>query len=115
MKKIDFKKIYDRIIEAHSDDEELEEVECDEDELEEDAMVAAGDSSTGLMSGPKGDTTTDILGKCKHNDGKGFFDKDCFHIPKPVFKKPLKRFDIDKKKKKDQIFLSDADNKKSQH
>lgn len=102
MKKINLKQIYDKML--------SEAKKTDEDELEEDAMVVAGDSAGGLVSGPKGDTTTDILGKCKHNDGKGFFDKDCFHIPKSVFKKPLKRFDMDKKKKKDQIFLSDADN-----
>lgn len=69
---------------------------------EEDEIVAAAPAPSGVVSAPHGTTDADVLGKCDHDNCGGFMKKGCFHIPKPVFKKPLSRLEIPggKKKKK---------------
>lgn len=59
-------------------------------DIDEDEMVAAAPASDGVVA-PHGTTDADVLGKCDHDNCGGFLKKGCFHIPKPVFKKPLSR------------------------
>ena len=81
-----------------------------EKDIDEDEMVAASPAPSGIVNGA-GTTAGDVLGHCDHSDHGGFLGKDCFHIPKPVFKKPLRRFDVPggKKRKKKLFYLVDAE------
>ena len=74
----------------------------EDEEVKEDEMVAAAPSASDMVSGPKGTTAGDILGKCSHGSKGGFMSKDCNHIPKPLSLEPMKRT---RKNKKQKVFL----------
>ena len=69
----------------------------EDEEVKEDEMVAAAPSASDMVSGPKGTTAGDILGKCSHGSKGGFMSKDCNHIPKPLSLEPMKRTRKNKK------------------
>jgi len=61
--------------------------------------------SDGTISNPSktkdhGLTSPDILGKCDHEHGQGFFGPGCFHLPCSIFGYPVYRFQNDTKKKR---------------
>ena len=74
----------------------------EDEEVKEDEMVAAAPSASDMVSGPKGTTAGDILGKCSHGSKGGFMSKDCNHIPKPLSLEPMKRT---RKNKKQKVYL----------
>lgn len=80
--------------------------------VKEDQMVAPMQPASDIVSGPKGITADDVLGKCSHEKHGGFMSKNCKHIPKPILVQPMCRL---KKNKKHKIFLmTDAElNKKT--
>lgn len=74
-------------------------IKKEDEEVKEDEMVAAAPPASDMVSGPKGTTAGDILGKCTHGSKGGFMSKDCNHIPKPLSLEPKKRTGKNKKQK----------------